>query len=55
MLCRLLAESAGTFCQQAESENVTNPDFEHLKHLQNPGHLSMIKRSKFIMLLLMNI
>ena len=40
MLRRSLAESAGHFWQPAEFENVANPDFENLKHLQNPGYLS---------------
>ena len=35
------AESDGHFWQPAEFENVANPDFENLKHLQNPGHLSL--------------
>ena len=41
MLRRLLAESDGHFWQPAEFEDVANPDFENLKHLQNPGHLSL--------------
>ena len=36
-----LAESAGHFWHPAEFENAANPDFENLKHLQNPGHLSL--------------
>ena len=40
-LRQLLAESAGHLSQPAEFENVANPDFDHLKHLQNPGHLSL--------------
>ena len=39
MLHRSLAESAGHFWQPAKFENMTNPDFKYLKHLQNPGHL----------------
>ena len=34
----LLAESAGHFWWTAEFENGVNPDFENLKHLQNPEH-----------------
>ena len=45
MLRRSLAESAGHFWWPAEFENVANPDFENLKHLQNPGHLSLTKPS----------
>ena len=30
-----------TFGIPEKFENVANPDFENLKHLQNPGHLSM--------------
>ena len=45
MLRRLLAESAGYFWHAEEFENVANPDFENLKHLQNPGHLSLTKPS----------
>ena len=26
-------------------KNVANPDFENLKHLQNPGHLSLTEPS----------
>ena len=46
MLRRLLAESAGHFWQPAESENVANPDFEHLKHLKNPGNLPLTAASR---------
>ena len=46
MLCQLLAESAGHFWQPAEFENVANPYFENLKHLQNPEHLPLTKDSK---------
>ena len=35
------ADSTGHFWQPAEFKNVENPDFENLKHLQNPGHLSL--------------
>ena len=38
MLHWLLAESAGHFWWTEEFENVANPDFENLKHLQNPEH-----------------
>ena len=34
-----LAGSAGHLWYPAELENVANPDFGNLKHLQNPGHL----------------
>ena len=43
MLRRLLAESAGHFWWPAEFEDVANPYFENLKHLQNPGHLLLTK------------
>ena len=45
MLPQLLAESVGPFWQPAELENVANPVFENLKHLQNPGHLSLTSPS----------
>ena len=45
MLRRSLAESAGHFWWPAEFENVANPDFENLKHLQNPGHLPLTEAS----------
>ena len=45
MLRRFLDESAGRFWWPAEFENVANPDFENLKHLQNPGHLSLTEPS----------
>ena len=41
MICLSLSESAGQFWWPAEFENVANPDFENLKHLQNPGHLPL--------------
>ena len=41
ILRQLLAYNCGRFWQPAEFENVANRDFENLKHLQNPGHLSM--------------
>ena len=40
-LLRYLAESDGHFRKPAEFENVANPDFENIKHSQNPGHLSL--------------
>ena len=39
MLCRFFDESAGHFWQPEEFENVANPYFKNLEHLQNPGHL----------------
>ena len=36
-----LIESAGHIWWPAEFENVANPDFENLKHLQNPGNLTL--------------
>ena len=39
MLHQLLAEGAGTFWQPETFENVANPDFENIKHLQNQGYL----------------
>ena len=41
MIRWLLAESAVHFWQSAEFENVANPYFENLKHLQKPGHLPL--------------
>ena len=41
MLHRSHDESAGHFWHPEEFENVVNPDFENLKHLQNPGYLSL--------------
>ena len=37
----LLAEIAGHSWHPAEFQNVANPDFENIKHLQNPGHLPL--------------
>ena len=45
MLRWSLSDSAGHFWQPSELENMANPDFENLKHLQNPGHLSLTKAS----------
>ena len=45
MLRRLLANIAGHFWWPEESENVANPYFNNLKHLQNPGHLLLTKSS----------
>ena len=39
MLRWYLAESIGHYWQPAQFVNVVNPDFDHLKHLQNSGHL----------------
>ena len=41
MLYWLLGESAGRFWNLEEFENVANTDFEHIKNLQNPGHLPL--------------
>ena len=41
MLRRLLAESVGHFWKPTEFENVENPYFENIKHLQNSGHLPL--------------
>ena len=41
MLGWLLAESASHLWHPAEIENVANPDFENIKHLQNTGHLPL--------------
>ena len=43
MLRRSLTDSAGHFWWPEEFENVANLDFGHLKHLQNPGNLSLTK------------
>ena len=45
MICWSLDESAGRFWQPAEFENVANPDFENLKHLKNPGNLTLTEPS----------
>ena len=50
MLLRPLANSAGHFWWPAEFKNVANPDFGNLKHLQNPGHLSLTAPSKATLL-----
>ena len=39
MLRQFHSDSTGHFWHSAEFENVANPDFKNLKHLQNPGHL----------------
>ena len=41
MIRPLLADSANNFCWPEEFENLANPDFKNLKHLQNSGHLSL--------------
>ena len=48
MLHWLIADSAGHFWWPAELENLANPDFENLKHLQNPGNLSLTKPSIYV-------
>ena len=48
MLLRSLSESDGNFLWPEEFENVANPYFKHLKHLQNPGHLSLTSHIKTI-------
>ena len=45
MIYQSLGESAGHFWKPVEFENVANPDFGDLKHLQNPGHLLLTKAS----------
>ena len=45
MLRQSLADSAGHFWCPTEFKNVANPYFENLKHLKNPGHLSLPKTS----------
>ena len=45
MLCSLIAESAGHCWQTPEFENMANPDFENLKHLQNLGHFFLTATS----------
>ena len=45
MLCRSLAESVGHSWWPEEFKNVVDLDFENLKHLQNPGHLSLTEAS----------
>ena len=47
MLRWSLPESACHFCQPEELENVANPYLEHIKYLQNPGHLSLTKPSTY--------
>ena len=48
MFRQLLAEIAGNFWQAEEFENVANPDFENLKHLQNSGYLLLTKSSMLV-------
>ena len=48
MLRRSLAESAGHFWQPEKLEYVASPDFEHLKHLQNSGHLPLTEASNLL-------
>ena len=52
MLCLLLAESAYHFWFPSELDNVANPDFESLKHLQNPGHFLMTVPSRLCKILI---
>ena len=46
MIRWFIAASTGRFWQPAEFENVSNPDFENLKHLQNLGHFLMAEGSR---------
>ena len=41
MLHGSLSENDSRFWWPEEFENAANPYFENLKHLQNPGHLSL--------------
>ena len=43
-----LAESAGHFWWPEEFENVANPYFGNLKHLQKQGHLSLTEPSIYM-------
>ena len=45
MLLRSIAESNGLFWQPAEFENVANPDYTILKHLQKLGHFLLTAAS----------
>ena len=47
MIYWLLTESAGHFWWPTEFENVANKDFEHLKHLENRGHLLLTAPSMY--------
>ena len=51
MLHWSLAESSGRFWQPSEFENVSDPDFKHINHLKNPGHLFLTKPSKYEILI----
>ena len=46
MLRQSRAESAGHFWWTVEFENMANPDFGNLKHLQNLGHFSLTADSR---------
>ena len=48
MLRRLLADSAAYFWQRIEFKNVANPDFKNIKHMENPGHLSLTEPSMYV-------
>ena len=43
MLRHLISVSAVQFWRAAEFDNVANPYFEDLNHLQNPGHFLLTK------------
>ena len=47
MLCWSLDDSSSQFWQPAKIENVANPDFDHLKHVQNPVYLPLIEASMY--------
>ena len=47
MLSRLLADSDGHFLQLEEFEDVENPDFENIKHMQNLGHFLLNKSCRW--------
>ena len=51
MLRRSLDESGGHFWWPVELKNVSNPYFENLKHLQNPGHLLLTAPSMYRVIL----
>ena len=47
MLCRSHAESNGHFWWPEEFKNMANLNFENLKHLQKPVHLSLTEHSMY--------
>ena len=49
MLCWILSESTDRYEGTVDFENLANPDFENLKHLQNLGPLLLTEPCIYIL------